>query len=245
MTHHRLRGAVRGAFVAGAVLAAALASNGTETARAADHRDAPLVLDNSRTDINDVYAWVPVGSGNVVIAATFGNFVGDPGVTPLFDSGAVYEIYIDRNDDRIADMTIRTRFGDGTPQVFTTSGILSGGIRGTVSDFGSNGPSAEAPTPFGDVQVFAGARDDPFFFDSVGFNAFRTQLYLPDNGLRNTAINGTPQNAFAGFNVAALVYEIPIEIIMGDPNAVGGRIDLWAKTFEPIIRPEITIPDLE
>ncbi|MCA9773004.1 MAG: DUF4331 family protein [Myxococcales bacterium] len=236
MTHPKIGASARRGLAGLAVLSLALVLHGSDTARAADHRDAPLVLGNPTTDIDDLYAFVPAGSGDLVIAATFGNFVADPGNAALFDSGAVYDIYIDRDGDRIPEMTIRTRFNAGTPQVFSTTGIIGGPIVGTVADFGNSNASATVPTAFGDVRVYAGARDDPFFFDSVGFNAFRTQLYLPDNGLRNTAINGAPQNAFAGLNVAAIVYQIPIEIVMGDRNAVGGNVAIWGKTFEPIFR---------
>jgi len=87
------------------------------------------------------------------------------------------------------------------------------------------------------LQVFAGAREDPFFFD---LNQFFT--ILPD---RATPITGTPianpdqpqaatfrapgaaQDFLVGLNVLSIVVELPKSQLIG---AGSGKIALWCTT---------------
>jgi hypothetical protein len=81
----------------------------------------------------------------------------------------------------------------------------------------------------GPVKAFAGLRDDPFFFDLAGFQAFVSNPRAPVNGLRASG-GGSPVDAFAGTNVLAVVLELPITALTGGSNANSGTIGAWVST---------------
>jgi hypothetical protein len=64
--------------------------------------------------------------------------------------------------------------------------------------------------------VFAGVRDDPFFFDLVQFNRVVSGAA--------TSFNDPGADTFAGFNVLAIVIELP-KSVLGD-NTLG----VWGTT---------------
>jgi hypothetical protein len=74
------------------------------------------------------------------------------------------------------------------------------------------------------ISVFAGQRDDPFFFDLIGFNRVVAEINA-------TSMNGGPGtvnpalftgvDSFAGFNVQALVIEAPISDFVGTAQTFG------------------------
>lgn len=205
---------------------ALLATHNKDLAHAADHREAPLLLNQPLVDINDLYAFRPFGLDNLTLIATTNPMIGQPSGN-LFDNNASYIFFVDNNSDNVADLELKLTFSGQNPQRYSLDGINGISFRGEVTEFG------EAPKiqSSGGVRVFCGPRDDPFFFDGVGFSNFRTQLYLPDNGLRQRAINGTAQDTFGGMNVAAIVLEIPIQFLtkISDPNT--GTVRVWAKSF--------------
>ena len=219
-------------WILGAAIATIVASAGAvlwsvRPAAAADHRDSPLSLTNPRLDINDVYVFrSPVDADNVVLALTV-----HPALTPasgrIFEPGAVYELNVSRDGDFVADTVIQVQFDDLVPQGFRVSGIPDVDLAGTVAEFG------QAATVAADngVQAFAGARDDPFFFDLDAFNAFIAGPYLPTAGLRGAGLPGPPQNFFGTLNVGAIVLEIPAFRLTGDLNPNVGTLRVWAKTY--------------
>jgi hypothetical protein len=69
------------------------------------------------------------------------------------------------------------------------------------------------------MMVFAGPRDDPFFFD---LNQYHKILAGTATGFNNP---GT--DAFAGTNVLAVVVEVP-KSLLGNPT--GGKFNVWAQT---------------
>jgi hypothetical protein len=79
----------------------------------------------------------------------------------------------------------------------------------------------------GGVSVFAGLRDDPFFFDLAGFQGFLASPKVPAKGLRAT---GNPVDAFAGTNILAIVVELPVTAVTGGANANTGVIKTWVST---------------
>lgn len=70
-------------------------------------------------------------------------------------------------------------------------------------------------TTSGDIKVFAGPREDPFFFDLVGFN--RTI------GSNPTAVLFTGVDAFKGKNVNAIVVEFPVSVVFPSGSALNAR----------------------
>jgi hypothetical protein len=71
----------------------------------------------------------------------------------------------------------------------------------------------------GGVTVFAGVRDDPFFFDLAQF-----QQIIAGNA---TAFNDPGTDTFAGTNVLALVFEVPITQLGGSST-----LGIWGTTSQ-------------
>jgi hypothetical protein len=75
------------------------------------------------------------------------------------------------------------------------------------------------------LSVFAGQRDDPFFFDLLGF------LNILGPGTSLIGCGGPSdhpeRNFFAGRNVSSIVLEVPSSMLTGDG---GSNIGVWATT---------------
>jgi hypothetical protein len=83
-------------------------------------------------------------------------------------------------------------------------------------------------TDAGGIKVFAGLRDDPFFFDLTAFKAFVAGPYTPASGLRPSG--QTPSDTFAGTNISAIVIELPIKALTGASDSHTGTIKAWVST---------------
>lgn len=193
------------------------------TASAADHRDSPSVEDDPAADIADVYAFrSPTNSDNLVVALDV-NGLTAPGGDATFATDVTYAVHVDNTGDVVADATASVTFG-GDPLMFTVEG-LGDPITGEVTPPGS---TDAVVTDAGGVRVFAGQRDDPFFFDLVGFQNFVSGPFVPANGLRPAG--ETPADTFAGTNISAIVIELPITALTGEETADTGSIKAWATT---------------
>jgi hypothetical protein len=210
---------------------------GVGVARAADHVDSPVTsaLGNRDLDITDVYIFrSPANPNNVVIAVNHQSIfnpnggIALPTAPSLFANDGLYQTFIDRNGDLVPDLTITTRFsGVGAAQQYTVTGLTAVPITGTVTQLGA--PPIVVTTPEG-ISAFAGARDDPFFFDLNAFNDFLfSGPYVPAAGLRRPG-SGAPQNFFR-VNVAAIVLEIPVPLVTGGTSPTQGVVKIWSKTF--------------
>ncbi len=211
-----------------ALITVALATVGST--RGADHRDSPGVEGDPAADLADVYAFrSPENSDNLVVAMTVNGLTAPPeNTTRDFATDVTYNIHVDNTGDNVADATVSVTFS-GDPLMFTVEG-LGAPITGEVTP-PSTDPTAPAPiiTESGGIKVFAGQRDDPFFFDLVGFNAFVAGPYVPAEGLR--AEGETPAaDTFAGTNVSAFVVELPITAVTGAATSDTGTIKAWAST---------------
>src|ERR1044071_321719 len=91
-------------FLVAAVLAGAVAvAIAGLPSDASDHLDAPLVKNDGRTDINDVYVFEsPEDPDNVVLAMTVNPGAGVISGTS-FDHKGSYVFDIDKNGDAVAD----------------------------------------------------------------------------------------------------------------------------------------------
>ena len=192
-----------------------LAVGKLDAVHAADHLDpSPRVgapIGNS-ADIADIYAWntdTSTLAGNLVVALTFAGplnsaeFTGDPDV--------LYTIHIDNNDAAFdPNASIYVRFGQDSEGVW---GVQFTGIPGTTGPVeGQVGSIID----LGGASVYAGVREDPFFFDLQGF------LETVQTG----TLNFNPdRDFFAGGNVSAIVVELPVRALPGD-----GPYRVWATT---------------
>lgn len=177
----------------------------------ADHLDSPSAKADPRVDITDLYVFHP-GRSNLdrtVLAMNVNPLAGIIGKT-TFRSDAIYEINIDTNGDTLTDIAYRFIF----PDKLVLAKRATGDTARTLDDLGgtiSVGPVGQVITK-GDVRLFAGLRDDPFFFDLLGFL----------NGLRFT---GT--DFFAGKNVTSIVLEVPTSWVGS------GTVGVWCRTLIP------------
>lgn len=194
---------------------------------AADHKDSPAVERDPATDIADVYAFRR--ADNLVVAMTVQNLAISGSATDLFNPRAKYQIFVDNTNDAVlaANATITVTFSGSNPQMFKVEGLSTTAIEGPTSGF-SNAASP-AITTSGSIKVFAGPRDDPFFFDLAGFREFVSGTYTPAAGLRS-ASTGLPRNAFTGLNAGAIVIELPITAVTGLASPNTGVIKAWGAT---------------
>jgi hypothetical protein len=139
-----------------------------------------------------------------------------PGLVPptedrFFDPNALYQFKIDTNGDAVEDLVIQAYAtgtgpdqtihfrGPGTPPVTgAVNELLPGGDDATVQF--SEAGQARVSTG-GGLTVFAGVRDDPFFFDLA---RFRDIVAGEETSFRNPGID-----TFAGTNALAIVVELP------------------------------------
>ena len=192
-------------------------------ASAADHRDSPLNVSNPTADINDVYAFrSPVNPQNLVVAISANPLIvpSDNSSRGVFDDDVTFQIHVDGDGDLIDDATV-TISKDGDTLVFEG---LGDPIAAKITMPGEDPVINKA----GPITAFAGLRDDPFFFDLAGFNAFLANPQVPSAGLR-PADAGAPVDAFAGTNILAIVVELPISALTGG-DSTSGVIKTWVSS---------------
>jgi len=178
--------------------------------RAADHGDSPQVRVDTRADINDLYVFAsPATPADTVLAMTVCPVAGIT-APKEFASTVKYQFGVDTNGDLNPDQTFTMVFKkpDATGhQKFTLTGPNKLKVTGTTDDtaitFGTGG------------KVFAGIRDDPFFFDLIGFK--KGLAFGP----------ATSHNFFNGLNVMAIVIEVPTASFGTLTNSTMG---VWART---------------
>ena len=198
-----------------------------ESAMGADHADAPGLSGDRAADINDIYAFrSPENADNLVAVMTVNPLTAPTeNAASNFATDVSYNLHIDNTGDLVADATATVEFS-GSPLMFTVTG-LGDPITGPVTMPTASG-SSPLITEAGGIRVFAGQRDDPFFFDLVGFNNFVAGPFVPANGLRPAG--ETPSDTLAGTNVSAIVIELPIVALTGAATSDTGVIRAWAST---------------
>ncbi len=193
---------------------------------AADHADAPAVTGKT-SDITDVYAFQsPSNASNMVLVVNIQGLLA-PSATAAakFDPETMIEINIDNTTvkDNIEDLVIQTTFDNGKVQVYGPAKPVQTGLKSTLINSASKvegsitayGASPSIANQNG-IQVFAGPRDDPFFFD---LDQFKKIL-----GGTATGFNNPGLDHFAGTNVMSIVIELP-KSVLGT-----GSVNIWATS---------------
>jgi hypothetical protein len=210
-----------------------------QSARAADHGDAPTASNNASTDINDVYFFLdPNDNTRVILEMTTRGFIVPSEAVNfgIFDPGLVYRFSLEGTGDVIPDARIDITF---TPR--TTSGA---GQTATIRmDQGPNkvfeftapatNPSVNASPPAqvvtadsaSGVSFFAGEVDDPFFFDIPAFSRFVAAVRAGSPNPAAAFIRG--RDSFAGYNTMSMALSIPKALL---PNA-NGVIGVFGSTL--------------
>ncbi len=178
-------------------------------ARGADHADSPLAGGDPAADISDFYAWHTEGDRLVLVA----NFAGlaAPGAPGTYDADVLYGFRIDRDDDGVSDHDIWVRFGQNGAGEW---GVQVAGLPGEEPVVGPVNEELSSP---GGAQVFAGPREDSFFFDLDGFQATLQSGDLSFDGTNDT---------FAGTNVTSIVIEADLAGIADGADT----LSIWATT---------------
>jgi hypothetical protein len=211
---------------AGGLIVAAIATAGI--LYAADHADTPAITGQT-TDITDVYAFRGQDPNNMVLVANTQGLL-SPGATSTakFDANTLLEFNIDNNNDNVEDLVIQAVFVNGNMRIY---GPVAPSATGTKSRLEGAVTAEVAVTAYGaapviatqnGIKVFAGPRDDPFFFD---LNRFRQII-----GGTATAFNNPGTDTFAGTNVLSVIVELPKTML----NASSGKINLWLETKKKI-----------
>ena len=226
-----------------AVLAAAVlvAGAGIGVARGSDHQDNPLVELNPAMDMTDVYAFPGATSDRVVLVMNSSAFL-TPAATPnaSFDPNLLYQFKIDNTGDAKEDRVIQLVFkGTGPNQTVEVRGPIVPPVQGAMGNQVANSDpvvSGRINTTLGTasgVQVYAGAREDPFFLDLETF--FRI---VPDRKPSTGSLSQLPDAATAssfrsasaavnyvkGFNVLSIIVEVPASMLTSGGNP---KIGVW------------------
>ncbi len=191
---------------------------------AADHIDAPAVQ-GGKSDITDFYVFQGGNTNNMVFVANVQGLI-----TPMasssasFDENVMVEFNIDNNGDNVEDLVIQAIPRGGKMYFF---GPVAPGTAGTGSTVKTaNALGSISITPYGSepiitsnngAKMFAGLRDDPFFFDFGQYSAII--------GGTATSFNNPGTDTFAGSNVMSIVVELPKSQLGGT-----GTLNTWVET---------------
>ena len=198
---------------------------------AADHIDAPAVTGANSTslgnDITDIYAFQNPGDNTKMdfVINTQGLLSSSASGSASFPSNVMYELNIDNTGDNVEDLVIQFLIQNGKVRAY---GPVAPAAAGTTSTVKTNGPMTEAAvTAYGSspvigsnsngIKVFAGPRDDPFFFD---LTRFKEVIGGTQTSFRNPGVD-----AFAGTNVMSLVIEVPKSLL-----GSAATLNVWAET---------------
>lgn len=222
-THRLALGAAAGLLLVAGLIA------GARWASAADHRDSALLTSNPAEDIADVFAFrSPTNPANLVLAMTVSGLIPPAEAsTRFFDPTVLYQFKIDQNADAVEDLVVQAFVtGTGANQVMQFRGPAAPTATGPVNRVLTSAPVVSVPISTtatartasgGGLTVFAGVRDDPFFFD-LG----RYQEIIAGQA---TSFRNPGMDTFAGTNVLAIVVELPIASL--GPNA---DLGVWGTT---------------
>ncbi len=194
MLKRRIIRAAVAAFAAVAALSAGLYLQAAKVI-ASDHNEAPLVKADASMDLTDLYLFDGAAGKTVAVInfAGFNDSLAQPVQAGVYNTNALYTLNIDNDADNAPDFTVLTRFGQNGAGGFGVQVENLPGAGGTIA-----GPVETTLTGNNGAKVFAGLRDDPFFFDVQGY------LETLDTG--TLSIINT-RDSLAGLNVNSIVLE--------------------------------------
>ncbi len=201
---------------------------------AADHIDAPSSMGTS-ADIADFFAFEPTeGSNNTVFIVDLQSNVLPDLAYGTFDEDVLTEINIDTDGDLIEDLVVQAIPRAGRMYFFGPVAPMQSGLESTIltdaalGDVEISTTTAITETTDDGVKLFAGPRQDPFFFDFFQFNAVIGGL-APE-GFKPV---DEAQDTFDGANTLSIAIEIP-NTMLGSPtstNALGIPVyKTWVTT---------------
>lgn len=239
MAPHSLPRGLRGfAFLAAL---AAIGTAGIRAARASDHQDNPLVELNPKMDMSDVYAFPGATADRIVLVLN-----SNPLLTPaqtagaFFDPDVLYQFKVDNTGDAKEDRVIQVVFkGTGSSQTVEVRGPMAPPVVGSMMNTVANvdpvvsGPINQSLGTSTGVQVFAGAREDPFFLDLEQFLRILPDRkpstgplsQIPDSPTATSfRAAGAAVDALKGTNLLSIVIELPTAQLVNGGNA---KLGIW------------------
>jgi Domain of unknown function (DUF4331) len=239
-----MQGKQRGlVFLYAAFLATAASLVWQPPARAADHEDSPSVRQDPTTDLGDVLAWMSPDAQKLNLLASL---VRHATAQSRFSDAALY-VFHTRSAAAYGaaaadEVRVICEFDAGSPQNVRCWAGDESFVEGDASN--PNGIRSSD----GKLRVFAGLRNDAFFFNSAGFNATRdivigaaSSLTFDDAGcpmidaatsgvlvnqLQTSADGGPPQDAFADANILVLALQVDKSIV----SPGGPIVAVWGST---------------
>jgi len=218
---------------------------GVSSALAADHLDAPAVKTDASTDITDLYTWM---DGNNVVFALNVSPLATTASKFAVSTAAQYVIHTKSTDKFVAGAA---PVATNIIATFDANQKISLWVGGTEYVTGDASATAGLSSTSGKVKVFAGLRDDPFFFNLDGFHAAEAAVEAATGLVPNVAgcpaLNATTSAAlvkalstdptstppggvakdfFAGKNVLSIVVSIDKSLL----TAGGPLVAAWAST---------------
>ncbi len=220
----------RNKLLLSAIVAATLITGGVMYA--ADHIDAPAVTGQT-SDITDLYVFQGSTASNLVFVANTQGLL-SPGTTAAakFDENTIIEFNIDNSGDNKEDLVIQCKYdaasnsmqvyGPILPSEIGTRSKLEGSVTASVA-VTAYGAAAVTTTTAAGMKVFAGPRDDPFFFD---LNQYKKIIAGTEIGFLPA---GMASDAFAGTNVLSVVVEVPKSML-----GSAATLNVWVETKKKI-----------
>jgi hypothetical protein len=90
-------------------------------------------------------------------------------------------------------------------------------------------------TPDGDIKVFAGQTDDPFWVDLQVFDLLTLRKQKPPIGYDKNVKGRKPQDGLAGFNVHSIAIQVPIARMLRNAGS-NTVLGVWASSARPTTR---------
>lgn len=220
---------------AGALLA--LAGLASWPSMAADHRDSPQATANPMADIDDVFAWTDASAQHLNLVMTLGRAV--PADFRFIESV-----------DYVFRISSQGEFGQASPAPsftdvvcsFTAAQVATCEV-GNVSVTGDASDEQGIADASNQLRVFAGQRNDPFFFNLNGFRATAEAVTMAapnlqfddegcpmlDSGTSNMLVtqlasepDGSPAvDDFANSNILALVLQVDVGLVNDGGDILG------------------------
>lgn len=191
------------------------------TGHGSDHQEAPTVgPPDAAADLGDLYAW-HTDDGRLVVAFTYAGYR-SPNTPAVYDADVLYEIHIDRDGDAIADTSIDIRFGEDGAGRWGVQALAVPGESTPIV-----GAIESTLTGSGGSRLWAGPRDDPFFFDFEGYLVTASTGTLAFDASRDFAVF---QNA------NAVVIEMDTDAALAGESTLA----LWATTARLVAAEETT-----
>jgi hypothetical protein len=198
---------------------------------AADHIDAPAVtgtgMKSLAPDITDIYAFQSPADNTKMVFVLNTQGLLSPASTgaAAFPSNTMYEFNIDNTGDNVEDLVIQCLVQNGKMRVYGPVAVGTPGATSTVKTSGAltevavtaYGATPSIGTSSNGIKVFAGPRDDPFFFD---LTRFKEIIAGTQTGFRNPGVD-----AFAGTNVMSIVVEVPKSTL-----GSAATLNVWGET---------------